>query len=191
MVEPTGQAMWVQQEADLDAVTALSGSGPAYVFYFIEGMMQAAQDMGLSAEQGRQLALATFGAPPHWPANRAKVCRAARTGDLERWHHLCGLDQHGSLGRESRLCAGDARRKSAQANWATSSGAEPATLSDSVGQGPCQPPGPPTVSPSQWFKRKALKQAIRSRPLMSHPCHRACAPAANSDRLNHRPRPAS
>ncbi len=61
MVEPTGQAMWVQQEADLDAVTALSGSGPAYVFYFIEGMMQAAQDMGLSAEQGRQLALATFG----------------------------------------------------------------------------------------------------------------------------------
>ncbi len=61
MVEPTGQAMWVQQEADLDAVTALSGSGPAYVFYFIEAMMQAAQDMGLSAEQGRQLALATFG----------------------------------------------------------------------------------------------------------------------------------
>ncbi|MCC7544179.1 MAG: pyrroline-5-carboxylate reductase [Aquabacterium sp.] len=61
MVEPTGQALWVEQEADLDAVTALSGSGPAYVFYFIESMMQAAQDMGLSAEQGRQLALATFG----------------------------------------------------------------------------------------------------------------------------------
>jgi pyrroline-5-carboxylate reductase len=39
----------------------MSGSGPAYVFYFIEAMMQAAQDMGLSAEQGRQLALATFG----------------------------------------------------------------------------------------------------------------------------------
>jgi pyrroline-5-carboxylate reductase len=61
MVEPTGQLLWVQQEADLDAVTALSGSGPAYVFYFIEAMMQAAQDMGLSSEQGRQLALATFG----------------------------------------------------------------------------------------------------------------------------------
>lgn len=61
MVAPTGQALWVSQEADLDAVTALSGSGPAYVFYFIEAMMQAAQDMGLSAEQGRQLALATFG----------------------------------------------------------------------------------------------------------------------------------
>ena len=61
MVEPTGQAMWVNQEADLDAVTALSGSGPAYVFYFVESMMQAAQDMGLTAEQGRLLALATFG----------------------------------------------------------------------------------------------------------------------------------
>ena len=60
MVQPTGQAMWVAQEADLDAVTAVSGSGPAYVFFFIEAMMQAAQDMGLSAEQGRQLALATF-----------------------------------------------------------------------------------------------------------------------------------
>ncbi|MDE2592974.1 MAG: pyrroline-5-carboxylate reductase [Burkholderiales bacterium] len=61
MVEPTGQSMWVKQETDLDAVTALSGSGPAYVFYFVESMMQAAQDMGLSAEQGRVLALATFG----------------------------------------------------------------------------------------------------------------------------------
>ena len=60
MVAPTGAHLWVTQEADLDAVTALSGSGPAYVFYFIEAMMQAAQDMGLSAEQGRLLAQATF-----------------------------------------------------------------------------------------------------------------------------------
>jgi len=60
MVASTGQLMWVRTEADLDAVTALSGSGPAYVFYFIEAMMQAAQDMGLDAEQGRQLAIATF-----------------------------------------------------------------------------------------------------------------------------------
>jgi pyrroline-5-carboxylate reductase len=58
---PTGQVIWVQREDDLDAVTALSGSGPAYVFYFIEAMVQAATEMGLSAEQGRQLAQATFG----------------------------------------------------------------------------------------------------------------------------------
>jgi pyrroline-5-carboxylate reductase len=57
---PTGQMIWVAREADLDAVTALSGSGPAYVFFFIEAMVQAATEMGLSAEQGRQLAQATF-----------------------------------------------------------------------------------------------------------------------------------
>ena len=60
VLAPTGQTLWVAREEDLDAVTALSGSGPAYVFYFIEAMMQAARDMGLTTEQGKQLALATF-----------------------------------------------------------------------------------------------------------------------------------
>ncbi|WP_127998639.1 pyrroline-5-carboxylate reductase [Piscinibacter defluvii] len=60
LLAPTGALLWVAREADLDAVTALSGSGPAYVFYFVEAMMQAAQEMGLSAEQGKQLALGTF-----------------------------------------------------------------------------------------------------------------------------------
>jgi pyrroline-5-carboxylate reductase len=44
----------------LDPVTALSGSGPAYVFFFIEAMEQAALEMGLDASQGRRLALQTF-----------------------------------------------------------------------------------------------------------------------------------
>ncbi|HSW22296.1 MAG TPA: pyrroline-5-carboxylate reductase [Burkholderiaceae bacterium] len=56
----SGELMWLQRERDLDAVTALSGSGPAYVYYFIEAMIQAAGEMGLTAEQGRRLALATF-----------------------------------------------------------------------------------------------------------------------------------
>jgi pyrroline-5-carboxylate reductase len=60
VLAPTGRTLWVAREEDLDAVTALSGSGPAYVFYFVEAMMQAAEEMGLSAEQGRQLAVATF-----------------------------------------------------------------------------------------------------------------------------------
>lgn len=61
LVAPTGQSMWLSQEADLDAVTALSGSGPAYVFYVLEAMMAAAEKLGLSSEQGRTLALATLG----------------------------------------------------------------------------------------------------------------------------------
>lgn len=60
VLAPTGESLWVAQESDLDAVTALSGSGPAYVFFFIEAMMQAAADMGLPPEQGRRLAQATF-----------------------------------------------------------------------------------------------------------------------------------
>jgi len=59
LLAPTGQTLWVEREDDLDAVTALSGSGPAYFFFFVEAMMAAAVDMGLSAEQGRRLALAT------------------------------------------------------------------------------------------------------------------------------------
>lgn len=60
LVAPTGQAMWFTEETDLDAVTAMSGSGPAYVFYVLEAMMAAAEQLGLSSEQGRILALATL-----------------------------------------------------------------------------------------------------------------------------------
>ena len=60
VIGTTGQYLWVQEESHLDAVTALSGSGPAYVFYFLEAMTEAGAGMGLSAEQAYQLAVATF-----------------------------------------------------------------------------------------------------------------------------------
>ncbi|GAB2461780.1 pyrroline-5-carboxylate reductase [Comamonas humi] len=60
VIATTGQYLWVQQEGQLDAVTALSGSGPAYVFYFLEAMAQAGTDMGLLPEQAHQLAVGTF-----------------------------------------------------------------------------------------------------------------------------------
>ena len=55
-----GATLWVAQESQLDPVTAISGSGPAYVFYFIEALQQAAQEMGFSAEDARKLAIETF-----------------------------------------------------------------------------------------------------------------------------------
>ena len=55
-----GETLWVQDEAMLDAVTAISGSGPAYVFYFIEALQRAARELGFNTEEARRLSLETF-----------------------------------------------------------------------------------------------------------------------------------
>ena len=55
-----GATLWVPQESLLDPVTAISGSGPAYVLYFIEALQQAAQEMGFSATDAKKLAVETF-----------------------------------------------------------------------------------------------------------------------------------
>jgi len=60
LVASTGQFLWVGEETQLDAVTAVSGSGPAYVFFFIEAMEKAAIEMGMSPEHAKQLAIGTF-----------------------------------------------------------------------------------------------------------------------------------
>jgi pyrroline-5-carboxylate reductase len=60
VLEAVGKVLWVEDEALLDPVTAVSGSGPAYVYYFIEAMQQAAADLGLTPEQARALSLETF-----------------------------------------------------------------------------------------------------------------------------------
>ena len=65
VLKSTGEFLWVQQEADLDTVTALSGSGPAYVFYFLEAMTEAGVKMGLPQAQAYHLAKATFGGATH------------------------------------------------------------------------------------------------------------------------------
>jgi pyrroline-5-carboxylate reductase len=56
---PTGEIVWLADEAALDAVTALSGSGPAYVFHLIEAMLAAAREMGLPEAEARRLAVQT------------------------------------------------------------------------------------------------------------------------------------
>ena len=55
-----GATVWIEHEAQMDAVTAVSGSGPAYVYYFIEALQEAAGRLGLPAEVARRLALHTF-----------------------------------------------------------------------------------------------------------------------------------
>jgi pyrroline-5-carboxylate reductase len=59
LLEAVGQALWVDDEALLDPVTALSGSGPAYVFLLVEAMAAAGAKLGLTPEMAMQLARAT------------------------------------------------------------------------------------------------------------------------------------
>jgi len=56
----TGELLWFDIEEKLDVVTALSGSGPAYAFYFMEAMTTAGAEMGLTRDEAQQLAVATF-----------------------------------------------------------------------------------------------------------------------------------
>jgi pyrroline-5-carboxylate reductase len=55
-----GQAVWVNEEKLMDAVTAVSGSGPAYVFAFLEAMQSSGEKLGLDATTARKLAYATL-----------------------------------------------------------------------------------------------------------------------------------
>jgi pyrroline-5-carboxylate reductase len=57
---PSGSLLWFEAENDLDAVTALSGSGPAYVFYLLEAMVEAGTQMGLAPAAARRLAQETI-----------------------------------------------------------------------------------------------------------------------------------
>jgi len=59
VLEAVGEVIWVDDEALLDPVTAVSGSGPAYVFHFIEALERAAREVGLDAAAARRLALGT------------------------------------------------------------------------------------------------------------------------------------
>jgi pyrroline-5-carboxylate reductase len=54
-----GRWAWVDSEANLDAVTAVSGSGPAYFFYLMEAMIEAGIELGLSPDLARELTVAT------------------------------------------------------------------------------------------------------------------------------------
>jgi pyrroline-5-carboxylate reductase len=60
LLRAVGKTAWFEHESMLDTVTAVSGSGPAYVFYFIEALEEAARDMGFDAEAAHLFAIETF-----------------------------------------------------------------------------------------------------------------------------------
>ena len=60
VLQAVGRTVWIADEAQMDAVTAMSGSGPAYVFYFLEAMEAAGVRLGFDAATARQLSIETF-----------------------------------------------------------------------------------------------------------------------------------
>ncbi|MFD0913172.1 pyrroline-5-carboxylate reductase [Methylophilus luteus] len=60
LLQAAGEVVWLTDEAQLDAVTAISGSGPAYVFLLIEALTKAGVALGLDQAQAQQLSIATF-----------------------------------------------------------------------------------------------------------------------------------
>ncbi len=81
ILRAVGDVVWVDSEALIDPVTAVSGSGPAYVFYFLESMAEAGVHLGLAPDDAKRLALATFSgaaqlaaqSPDDFATLRAKV----------------------------------------------------------------------------------------------------------------------
>jgi pyrroline-5-carboxylate reductase len=90
LLAAVGTCMWLEDEEQMNAVTAISGSGPAYVFYFLEAMQQAGSELGLAPDQAKMLALQTFigaaklaaGSPLDPAALRAQV--TSKGGTTER-----------------------------------------------------------------------------------------------------------
>jgi pyrroline-5-carboxylate reductase len=72
ILEAAGSVVWLAEEVLMDAVTAVSGSGPAYVFMFMEAMQQAGMELGLTADVARQLTLETFAGAAKLAANSSE-----------------------------------------------------------------------------------------------------------------------
>lgn len=78
LIASTGQFLWLDEESQLDVVTALSGSGPAYVFYLMEALVQAGTSLGLSPDQAMRLVLGTCSGASALAAGSAETPQSLR-----------------------------------------------------------------------------------------------------------------
>ena len=92
LLSTVGVTSWFPDEHDLDAVTAVSGSGPAYFFYLMEAMIDSAQSLGLTAEAARELVTQTaLGAATmtNQPGANPAALRAQVTSPNGTTHAAC------------------------------------------------------------------------------------------------------
>lgn len=102
LLSASGAVAEIADEAQMDAVTAVSGSGPAYVFHFIECLTQAAQDAGLPLETARLLAMQTvYGA----------ACLAAESSDDPTTLRKQVTSPNGTTAAALEVLMGDGRLK--------------------------------------------------------------------------------
>jgi pyrroline-5-carboxylate reductase len=78
LLASVGQVVWVADDAALDGVTALSGSGPAYVFLFLEALVSGGLKVGLTEAQAKQLALGTLAGATKLAAESAEPLSVLR-----------------------------------------------------------------------------------------------------------------
>lgn len=99
VLSAVGSTVWVTDESQVDAVTAISGSGPAYVFYFIESLEAAALALGFEAEAARKLAIETTLGAARLAANSSEAPAVLRErvtskgGTTEAALHSLSADQ--------------------------------------------------------------------------------------------------
>lgn len=72
IMKAVGQTIWLDDETQMHAITSISGSGPAYIFYLLNALQNAAKTQGFNEEQAKQLSLATF---------KGAVALAEQTGE--------------------------------------------------------------------------------------------------------------
>jgi hypothetical protein len=176
VAEAVGQCVWVEGDDQIDAVTAISGSGPAYVFYFVEAMERAAIEMGLSAEQGRKLAVETFRGAAALAAESSEPVSTLRERVTSKggttYAALTSMDASGIQDAFVRAMLAAAARV---ARWARSSGRTRKLFQASRKTGAWRfyfsryatnvPAN--TQAPSQLLCRKAAKHFMRSRSRIS------------------------
>jgi pyrroline-5-carboxylate reductase len=121
-----GQTLWLEDEAKMDAVTAISGSGPAYVFYLIEALEEAAVGLGLHPEEARLLAVQTFAGASQLAAQSAVDVKTLRAQVTSKG----GTTEQGILALEA------ADIKAAMRQAAQAAAAKSILLGDQLGAQP-------------------------------------------------------
>lgn len=114
LLQAAGEVVWLQDETQLDAVTAISGSGPAYVFLLIEALTSAGVALGLSEAQALKLSIATFkgasllAASSSTPVATLRAQVTSKGGTTEQGvlslqqHHIHAIMQHAAAQAANR-----------------------------------------------------------------------------------------